>query len=138
MPAVELGKLRSLPFLLGIATNPLVTLRRLHDQHDRFVLLRRPNSRRSRPLVLPCVADAELYKSITSNSEAWRTGAVIMPTVRNSAINRLTLSMTRLQGARQRTLPPPDDAAIELALRLGHGTQHGDDCRKTGRVLAAG
>jgi cytochrome P450 len=111
MPAAQLGKWRSLPFLLGIATNPLVTMRRLHAEQGRFVLLHRPNSRRSRPRIVPCVADAELYQSITSNSDAWRTVNVMLPGLRNTASRRLTRSMTRLQGARhahyRRLMTPP-------------------------------
>jgi cytochrome P450 len=111
MTSAQLGKWQSLRYLLGIATNPLVTMRRLHAEHGRFVVLHRPNSRRSRPRMLPCVADAELYKSITSNSEAWRTVNVTLPGLRNTASHRLTRSMTRLQGARhahyRRLMTPP-------------------------------
>jgi len=95
-----LGRLSSLPVLLGIATNPLATTRRLHSRHGPYVLLHYPHSRRSRPQMLGCIADAELYRTMYSNLDAWRGVNVAMRAFKNQAASRLSLSITRLRGAR--------------------------------------
>jgi cytochrome P450 len=94
------GGLRSLPVLLSIAGNPISATRRLHAANGRYVILRYPHSRRSRPQILACIADARLYRTVASNSEAWRTASVVMRAFKNFAANRLSLSVPRLQGAR--------------------------------------
>jgi cytochrome P450 len=95
-----LGKLRSLSTLLGIAHDPLATTRRLHQRHGPFVLLHYPHSRPSRPQILGCIADAELYRAMYSDTETWRGVNVGMRASRNHAASRLSLSVTRLRGAR--------------------------------------
>jgi len=95
-----LGRLSSLPVLLGIATNPLATTRRLHSRYGPYVLLHYPHSRRSRPQMLGCIADAELYRTMYSNLEAWRGVNVAMRAFKSNAASRLSLSMLRLRGAR--------------------------------------
>ncbi|HWY52748.1 MAG TPA: cytochrome P450 [Chthoniobacterales bacterium] len=100
MTPTYLGKLSSLPILFGIATNPLATTRRLHRKHGPYVLLHYPHSRPSRPQMLGCIADAELYRTMYSNLDAWRGVNVAMRAFKNHAASRLSLSMTRLRGAR--------------------------------------
>jgi cytochrome P450 len=100
MTPTYLGKLSSLPILFGIGSNPLATTRRLHRTHGPYVLLHYPHSRRSRPQMLGCIADAELYRTMYSNLEAWRGVNVAMRAFKNHAASRLSLSVTRLRGAR--------------------------------------
>jgi cytochrome P450 len=100
MTPTYLGRLSSLPILFGIASNPLATTRRLHSRHGPYVLLHYPHSRRSRPQMLGCIADAELYRTMYSNLDAWRGVNVAMRAFKNHASSRLSLSMTRLRGAR--------------------------------------
>lgn len=95
----QLGRIRSLPYLTGIALNPLVTTRRLHAEHGAFAILSYPHSRRSRPQILPCIADARLYESITSTSQVWRPTNVSQHGLQHHASNRLAAGMTRMRGA---------------------------------------
>lgn len=95
-----LGRLSSLPVLFGIGTNPLATTTRLHRQHGPYVLLHYPHSRRPHPQMLGCIADAELYRTMYSNLDAWRPVNVAVRVFKNHAASRLSLSMTRLRGAR--------------------------------------
>src|SRR5215475_11515419 len=97
--ATCLGRLRSLRVLIGIASNPISTTRRLHAANGRYVILQYPHSRRPRPKILACVADPGLYRIVASNSEAWRSVNVAMSAFKNQAANRLRLSVTRLRGA---------------------------------------
>jgi cytochrome P450 len=96
--ATCLGRLRSLRVLIGIASNPISTTRRLHASNGRYVILQFPHSRRSRPKILACIADPALYRMVTSNSEAWRSVNVVMSAFKNQAAGRLRLSVTRLRG----------------------------------------
>src|SRR6266853_5431821 len=96
--ATCLGRWRSLRVLIGIASNPISTTRRLHAAYGRYVILQFPHSRRSHPKILACVADPGLYRMVASNSEAWRSVNVIMSAFKNQAADRLRLSVTRLRG----------------------------------------
>lgn len=111
MSPVYLGRLPSLSVLLGLSVDPLATTRRLHSAHGPYVVLNLPHSRRSRPQILGCIADAELYRTMFSSPDAWRGVNVGMRAFKNHALNRLNLSMTRLRGARhahyRRLLSPP-------------------------------
>jgi hypothetical protein len=69
----HLGRLRSLRVLIGLAINPISTTRRLHAANRPYVILQYPHSRRSRPQILACVADPELYRTMALNSEACRS-----------------------------------------------------------------
>src|SRR5260370_28462598 len=95
--ATCLGRLRSLRVLIGIASNPISTTRRLHASNGGYVILQFPHSRRSRPKILACVADPALYRMVTSNSEAWRSVNVVISAFKNQAADRLRLSVTRLR-----------------------------------------
>jgi cytochrome P450 len=97
---VNLGRLRSLHYLLGIATNPLVTTRRLHQTYGSFAILQYPHSRRSRSQILPCISDVELYERIASAPDTWRPVNVAHRGLRHHASNRLAAGMTRMRGAR--------------------------------------
>lgn len=94
------GRLRSLPVLIGIASNPISTTRRFHTANGRYVILQYPHSRRSRPQILACIADPGLYRSVTSNSEAWRPVNVGFRMLKNHATARLAVSFPRLLGQR--------------------------------------
>lgn len=100
MTPTYLGRLSSLPILLGIASNPLTATRRVHSRHGPYVLLHYPHSRPPRPQMLGFIADAELYRTMYSNMDAWRGVNVIMRAFKNNAASRLNLSVTRLRGAR--------------------------------------
>jgi cytochrome P450 len=108
---VYFGRLRSLPILLGIATSPISTMQRFHAANGRYVILQYPHSRRSRPQILACIADSGLYRSVTSNSEAWRPVNIGWRVIKNHASTRLRVSFTRLRGQRhahfRRLLAPP-------------------------------
>lgn len=94
------GRLRSLSVLMGIASNPIPTTRRLHAANGRYVILQYPHSRRSQPQILACISDPGLYRSVASNSEAWRTVNVGGRAFKNDAATRLRVSFTRLRGPR--------------------------------------
>ena len=94
------GRLRSLPVLIGIASNPISTMRRLHAANGRYVILQYPHSRRSQPQILTCIADPGLYRTVTSNPEAWRSVNVGLRMLKNHASTRLRVSFTRLRGRR--------------------------------------
>jgi len=107
---VRLGQLRSLPVLLGFASNPLSTMRRLHAANGRYVILQYPHSRRSRPQILACIADSRLYRSVASNTENWRPVNVSVRLSKSHITSRL-VTFPRLRGARhahyRRLLTPP-------------------------------
>jgi cytochrome P450 len=93
------GRLRSLPVLIGLAINPISTTRRLHASNGPYVILQYPHSRRSRPQILVLVADPGLYRTVASNSEAWRSVNVVWLWPRYTAATRLSRGVTRLRGA---------------------------------------
>jgi cytochrome P450 len=94
------GRLRSLPVLIGIASNPISTTRRLHAANGNYVILQYPHSRRLRQQFLACIADPGLYRSVASNSEAWRPVNIGWRALKNHATTRLRVSFTRLRGPR--------------------------------------
>ena len=94
------GRLRSLPVLFGIASNPISTMRRLHAENGRYVILKYPHSRGVQPQVLACIADSGLYRTVASNPEAWRPVNVGWRLFKNHAATRLRVSFTRLRGPR--------------------------------------
>jgi len=99
-PPYFLGRLASLPYFYGIATNPLVATTRLHRRHGRFVVLRYPAGRQSHSGILPCITDVDLYRSVSSSVETWRPANVAHRGIRGHASNRLAAGMTRMRGAR--------------------------------------
>src|SRR5580700_3202082 len=94
------GRLRSLRVLVGIGSNPISTMRRLHAANGRYVILQYPHSRRAQPQILACIADPGLYRMVTSNAEAWRSVNVGWRLLQNHAATRLRISFTRLRGRR--------------------------------------
>jgi cytochrome P450 len=108
-PAV-VGKARSLGYFARFLSDPLTMARALHEAHGPFVLLQFPWSRRSRPAVLLCIANSELYRATIAATEVWR-GVKIQYGIKNHASERLTTGMTRMRGARhahyRRLLAPP-------------------------------
>jgi cytochrome P450 len=94
------GRLRSLSVLMGIVSNPISTTRRLHVANGRYVILQYPHSRRSQPQILACIADSGLYRSVATNSDAWRSVNVGWRVLENHASTRLRVSFTRLRGPR--------------------------------------
>jgi cytochrome P450 len=122
--ATCLGRWRSLRVLIGIASNPITTTRRLHAASGRYVILQYPHSRRSRAKILACIADPGLYGTVASNSEAWRSVNVGMRAFKNHAANRLNLSVTRLRGARHAhyrrllALPLSKRAVAAMSLKM--------------------
>jgi cytochrome P450 len=122
--ATYLGRLRSLRVLIGIASNPISTTRRLHAANGRYVILQYPHSRRSRPKILACVADPGLYRMVASNSESWRSVNVGMRAFKNHAANRLNLGVTRLRGPqhahyrRLLALPLSKPAVAAMSLKM--------------------
>jgi cytochrome P450 len=111
MIPVRLGRLQSFPVLYGIATNPLSKMRDLHAAKGRYVILEYPQSRRSRPQILACIADSGLYRAVVSNSDHWRTVNVGLRLLKNHVTSRLNFTFPRLRGARhahyRRLLTPP-------------------------------
>ena len=110
--AHSLDRLASSRVFVGIALNPIPTLRRLHEQYGSFVILSYPTSRRTKPLELVCIADPVLYRSVASDSETWRTVNVSFRGFgRRSAATRMGLTMTRLRGQQhahyRRLMTPP-------------------------------
>jgi hypothetical protein len=132
-----LGRSLSLRVLIGIASNPITTTRRLHIANRRYVILHYPHSRYSHPQILACVADPGLYRIVASNSEAWRSVNVGMRAFKNHAANRLNLSVRRLRGPRhahyRRLLALP----LSKARRRRHESEDGGGCGAQGRNLAA-
>ncbi len=122
--ATCLGRWHSLRILIGIASNPISTTRRLHAANGRYVILQYPHSRRSRPKILACVADPGLYRMVTANSEAWRSVNIGMRAFKNHAANRLSLSVTRLRGPqhahyrRLLALPLSKPAVAGMSLKM--------------------
>lgn len=96
----ELDRFSSVPYLLGLIGNPLVTTRRLHRKHGGFAILRYPQSLRKRQQLLPCVSDAELYQSIASDAEIWRPVNVSYRGFKSHASHRLAAGMPRMRGPR--------------------------------------
>jgi len=122
--ATCLGRLTSLRALIGIASNPITTTRRLHGANGRYVILQYPHSRRARPKILACVADPGLYRMVASNAEAWRSVNVGMRAFKNHAANRLNLGVTRLRGPqhahyrRLLALPLSKPAVAGMSLKM--------------------
>jgi len=96
---VLVGKGRSLGYFASFISDPMTMTRALHERHGPFVLLQFPWSRRSRPALLLCIANAELYRAAFAPSETWR-GVKIHYGFKNHASDRLAMGMTRLRGAR--------------------------------------
>ena len=71
---------------------------RLHAENGPYVILHYPSSRPAKPQILPCIADAALYRSVATNAEAWRSVNIVMRAFKGHAANRLNLSLTRLRG----------------------------------------
>jgi cytochrome P450 len=122
--ATCLGRLRSLRVLIGIASNPISTTRRLHAADGRYIILQYPHSRRAGPKILACVADPGLYRIVACNPEAWRSVNIGMRAFKNHAANRLNLSVTRLRGAqhahyrRLLALPLSKPAVAGMSLKM--------------------
>jgi cytochrome P450 len=92
--------LRSLPVLVQFARDSIATLTRLHATQGSFVVLRYPHRPWSDRSILAFISDRDLYRTVASNPEAWRTAAVSMRAFKKHASYRLSMSVTRLQGAR--------------------------------------
>ena len=92
--------MRSLPLLVQFARNSIATLTRLHATHGSFVVLRYPHRPWSDRSILAFISDRDLYRTVASDPEAWRTAAVSMRAFKKHASYRLSMSVTRLQGAR--------------------------------------
>jgi cytochrome P450 len=107
---VLVGKGRSLAYFARFISDPLTMARALHEAHGPFVLLQFPWSRRSRPSLLLCIANGELYRAAFAPSEVWR-GVKIQYGIKNHASDRLAMGMTRMRGARhahyRQLLAPP-------------------------------
>lgn len=95
---VQFGRWRSAQVLLAFATNQIRTLTRLHAESGPYVILHYPTSRPAKPQILPCIADAELYRSVATNAEAWRSVNIVMRAFKGHAANRLNTSLSRLRG----------------------------------------
>jgi cytochrome P450 len=120
---VLVGKGRSLSYFRSFAGDPLAMTRALHDAHGPFVLLQYPWSRRSRPAIFPCIANAELYREVFATSDIWRGVKINFRGIKGHASDRLTMGMTRLRGPRhahyRRLLAPPLSRPNVVAMDRG-------------------
>lgn len=97
----RLGRLASLPVLAGFASDPIMTLRRLHAERGPYVLLEYPHSHRSRPRFVGFIAESGLYRSVASKLDVWRSVNIGMRApFSDHPASRLAVSLTRLRGAR--------------------------------------
>ncbi|MEP7029457.1 MAG: cytochrome P450 [Pseudolabrys sp.] len=96
----RLDRWPSFQFLLAFGKNPLVEMRKLHDTYGPHVQLQYPHSTHKKPQILGCIADAELYRAISSDQEIWRSTNLNFRGFKHHASRRLGASMTRYRGIR--------------------------------------
>ena len=107
--------------MVAFARNPLVVTRRLYEAYGPHVELQYPNSTPARPHFLGCIADAELYRGVFADPEAWRSVNYNFRGFKNHASRRLVDGMTRFHGIRhtyyRKLMTPPPHPAVPIVLR---------------------
>jgi cytochrome P450 len=100
MKAHEIDKWRTLPLLGRIARDPISATRAIHEAHGPFVRVELPFPTKSGSRRVSLIADADLYKTVMSDSNLWVNVQITWGGLPNHASNRLSLGMTRLRGER--------------------------------------
>jgi cytochrome P450 len=100
MKAHDIDKWRSLPLIARVARDPISATRALHREYGPFVRIELPFRTRKGSNRVNLIADADLYKTVMSNSDLWRNVQITWGGLPNHASSRLSLGMTRLTGER--------------------------------------
>ena len=100
MKAYDIDKWRSLPLIARIARDPISATRALHREHGPFIRAELPFRIKGGSSRVDLIADAELYKTVMSDSELWRNVQITWDGLPNHASSRLSMGMTRLKGER--------------------------------------
>ena len=83
-----------------MAIEPLTATRDAHRAHGPFVLADYPHSTDAKPRRIFMIADAQLYKTLLSDTDTWRNIQINARGKREHASHRLSYGMTRLRGER--------------------------------------
>lgn len=100
MKAYDIDKWRSLAILARIARDPISATRDLHRKHGPFLRAELPFRMKGGGKHVSLVADADLYKTVMSDSDLWSNVQITWGGLPNHASSRLSLGMTRLKGER--------------------------------------
>ncbi len=100
MKAHDIDKWRSLPLIARVARDPISATRALHREYGPFVRIELPFRTKDGSNRVNLIADADLYKTVMSNSDLWRNVQITWGGLPNHASSRLSLGMTRLTGER--------------------------------------
>ena len=100
MKAYDIDKWRSLPLIARIARDPISATRALHREHGPFIRAELPFRIKGGSSRVDLIADAELYKTVMSDSELWQNVQITWDGLPNHASSRLSMGMTRLKGER--------------------------------------
>lgn len=100
MKAHDIDTWRSLPLLAGLARDPIAATRAMHAKYGPFVRVELPFRTKGGSRRVSLIADADLYKTVMSDSELWRNVQITWGGLPNHASSRLSLGMTRLKGER--------------------------------------
>jgi cytochrome P450 len=112
MQAHQLGRWEAAVLLARFALEPLGAARAAHSAYGPFIKAKLPGrAARAHKRVVFVVADAELYKSMLSDTETWRNIEISARSNRNAASQRLANGMTTLRGQRhehyRKLIAPP-------------------------------
>jgi cytochrome P450 len=100
MKAHDIDKWRSLPLIARLARDPISATRAIHEKYGPFVRVELPFKTKGGSRRVSLIADADLYKTVMSDSELWRNVQITWGGLPNHASSRLSLGMTRLKGER--------------------------------------
>jgi cytochrome P450 len=100
MKARDIDTWRSLPLIAGLARDPISATRAIHEKYGPFVRVELPFKTKGGSRRVSMIADADLYKTVMSDSELWRNVQITWGGLPNHASSRLSLGMTRLKGER--------------------------------------
>ncbi|RWQ38015.1 MAG: cytochrome P450 [Mesorhizobium sp.] len=100
MLAYKVGKWRTLGLMARFAAEPLTAARNAHRAFGLFIRADYPHSTAAKPRRVFMIADAELYKTMLSDTETWRNVQISATSKRSGASQRLSYGMTRLRGER--------------------------------------
>ena len=100
MKAYDIDKWRSLPIIARIARDPISATRALHREHGPFIRAELPFRIKGGSSRVDLIADADLYKTVMSDSELWQNVQITWDGLPNHASSRLSMGMTRLKGER--------------------------------------
>ncbi len=118
MQAHQLGKWEAALLLSRFLMEPLSAARAAHRAYGPFIKAKLPG--RPGKSVVFVVADAELYKTMLSDTDTWRNTEISHRSSRNPASRRLAGGMTTLRGQRhehyRKLIAPPLKRAAVLAM----------------------